>query len=139
MVSVVEIKKTTVAMQLEMCCIKNRQWIRLRTASYLIVNLFNIYNQGVNAAINSASCDLYKHIYRLLDLKQVQLKVRWMPSHLGFKEQDSRPSDIFHFDVLANDQADFHAGKAASKVQISDDVAFKHISSIDLALKFKRD
>ena len=96
-------------------------------------NWFDIYHKGVNAAINSASCDLYKHIYQLIDSKHIQLSVRWMPSHLGHLEQDVRPSDVSHFDVLANDQADFHAGEAASRAQIPKDYGFKHISNIDLA------
>lgn len=101
-------------------------------------HLYNIYNHGVDGAISSANCGLYKHVFQLLDLEQVQLSIRWTASHLGLLENDAMPSDVSHFDVLANYQAYSHAGKAASTAQMLDDIALQHISRIDLALTIQR-
>ena len=64
--------------------------------------------------MNSANCDLYDKIFLNIRVKQIELSVRWMPSHLGKEASSERPPDVSHFDVLANDKADFYAGLAAS-------------------------
>jgi len=102
------------------------------------LNVHNIYNAGARAAVNSANCDLYKEIYSWVSYKQIQLEVRWMPSHLGLGVDDERPSDVTHFDVLANDQADHHARKAADLAQVPDCIATDHIYYIDLITKIQK-
>ena len=102
------------------------------------LNVHDVYNAGAKAAMNSANCDLYKEIFNWISFKQVQLEVRWMPSHLGLGVDDERPSDVTHFDVLANDQADHHAGKAADLAQVPDCIAANHIYYIDLITKIQK-
>ena len=56
-----------------------------------------------------------------------------MPSHLGHHQNDERPSDVSCFDVMANDQADIHAGEVAACHQIPDDIANNIITNIELS------
>ena len=86
----------------------------------------------------SANCDLWKQVFDALEIKQIQLEVRWMPSHLGLGANDSRPDGVSHFDVLANDQADKEAGKAAQKAAIPHGIAKHNIYYVDLAIKIQK-
>ena len=92
-------------------------------------NVHNIYSQGEKAAKNSANCDLHRNILQNVQYKQIQLEDRWMPSHLGHYQHDTRREGLSHFDVLANDQADKYARQAADIAQILDVVANVRISS----------
>ncbi len=101
-------------------------------------NVFSIYNKGKESAKNSANCDLYKEVFDAIRIKQIQLEVRWMPSHEGLEDNAQRPEGVSHFDVLANDQADILAKKAAKRVAIPIGVARNHIYYVELVVKIQK-
>ena len=61
-----------------------------------------------------------------------------MPSHTGKLAESARPADVSHFDVLANDQADHYAGKAAKAHQIDKNVALKYLSNVELVIAIQK-
>ena len=102
------------------------------------LNLYNTYCGGKKAAVNAANCDLFNQIYELIEYKQIQLEVRWMPSHTGKLAQSARPVNVSHFDVLANHQADHYAGAAAKAHQIDKDVAIKYLKNVALMIDIQK-
>lgn len=88
--------------------------------------------------MNSSNCDLFRELFEQIKTKELRLKVRWMPSHLGKGEDDPRPSNVSHFDVMSNDQADEYASKAAEEVQLPKPVAVNHIYYVNLVGKIQR-
>ncbi|MDP6586649.1 MAG: hypothetical protein QF535_18485 [Anaerolineales bacterium] len=94
-------------------------------------NVFKNYNKGPNHAANSADCDLYDKIFKIIELKQIHISVRWIPSHLkdGVKV---RPDDVSDIDIAANDKADELAGEAAARCTIPQSIATNHIYYVHL-------
>jgi len=74
--------------------------------------VFSVYNSGEKSAANSANCNLYFDIFRIVSRKSLKLSVRWMPSHLS--PSDDRPSNVSQLDVHGNSHADELARKAAA-------------------------
>lgn len=79
------------------------------------------FNAGPKAASFSSNCDMFHELFQTVYEKAIRLQVRWMPSHL--KPEDPRPDGVSLRDLKGNDAADHYAGEAASKVQVSLQVA----------------
>ena len=56
-------------------------------------NVFRTFNGGPAAGVNSANCDLYGEIFKLIYDKALDVKLRWIPSHLKEnREGRTRPA-----------------------------------------------
>lgn len=117
-----------------------RQLCRLAQVVFVTdnANVSNIYNKGKTSAMNSANCDLYCELFDLLKTMDIDLQVRWMPSHLGTGKSDPRPDFVSHYDVLANDQADEHAKAAAQTAQLPKPVATNYIYYVSLVVRIQK-
>ena len=101
-------------------------------------NVYKTYSKGPKSAKNSSNCDLYEKVFKMQYDKALEIKVRWMPSHLGLGLNDPRPNNVSHLDVLANDRADHFAGLAAEQVQVSNPISTNHIYYIKLVKIIQR-
>ena len=57
-----------------------------------IKGVYDKYNAGAKVASLSSNCDLYYELFSLLRRKNIQLKVKWMPSHLLEKPEKPKKS-----------------------------------------------
>jgi hypothetical protein len=48
-------------------------------------NVWKTFSGGPRNGANSANCDMYEEVFRLIYDKAIKIKVRWMPSHLREK------------------------------------------------------
>ena len=80
--------------------------------------VYDKYNSGAKVASLSSNCDLYYELFNLLRGKNIQLKVRWMPSHLDEDGTKFWPSNVTKLDVVGNSFADKYAALAAEAVQV---------------------
>jgi hypothetical protein len=85
--------------------------------------VYDKYNSGAKVASLSSNSDLYHELFDLLRKKNVQLKVKWMPSHLDEDGTQIRPSNVTKLDVAGNNFADKYAALAAAAVQVPVQVA----------------
>ena len=72
---------------------------------------YDKYNKGRDFAVLTANGDLFRQIFIAIQLKNIRLTVRWMPSHR--KDSDELPIGVSKRDVVGNNFADVEAGKAA--------------------------
>ena len=76
------------------------------------------YNKGPSFANRSSNDDLFVGIFGFVSSKNLQVDVRWMPSHLGEKLAEDPefklPEGVSQIDVAMNTIADKLAGEAAT-------------------------
>ena len=85
------------------------------------------FNKGPKHCVNCINCDFYKIIFDHIQVKQLSVSVRWMPSHL-VKGVKKRPADVSNEDIVANDKADELAEQAAKLVQLPNGIACNYIN-----------
>ena len=73
---------------------------------------FNKFNSGRDLALLSNNGDMFKLLFEQITLKNLDFKVRWMPSHSERKGIEL-PPDVTPIDVIGNDFADKQADLAA--------------------------
>ena len=95
-----------------------------------------MYNKGKEAALKSTNCDLFREIFRLIEVNFLKIHVRWMPSHL--KDEDERPEGVSLLDVRGNRHADVQAGRAAHDHTVPVNVSSTHIYYYSLTRKIQR-
>ena len=65
------------------------------------------FNKGLEFGAKSINADLFNNIFKCIKDKQIQIKVRWIPSHLAGKiAKDPTsviPEFVSLFDIKAND------------------------------------
>jgi len=64
----------------------------------------------------SASCDLFRDLFKTIRIECLQVSVSWTPSHLT--DEDPLPEGVTRRDLLGNRQADRLAGDAARSVEL---------------------
>jgi len=89
--------------------------------------VFEIFNKGASAAVNSANCELYGDVFSLIRGKNLAVTVRWMPSHLDEDDAPQPPEDVTELDIVGNGQADKLAGKAAELHKLPNSVAVPYM------------
>ena len=94
--------------------------------------------EGEESALKSTNCDLFKEVFQHIHSKQLQVTVRWMPSHLNEREEQRFPLGITRTDILANALADREAGEAARSHEISQNIAASFIYYYGLTRKIQR-
>ena len=76
--------------------------------------LYKLFLAGKVAARKCANHDLMIPILQMVSVKDIDLTVRWMPSHLS--ESDPLPTDVSIIDVRANNWADIQAKIGAQRI-----------------------
>ena len=94
--------------------------------------VYDKFQSGRAAAILSNNGDFSKQIFEEISVKDIDLKVRWMPSHL---EEDDDEVAIFGLsvaDIRGNNHADKMAGEAAInfKVDLNASAAVLHNAAL---------
>ena len=85
--------------------------------------------KGLKAASLTNNKDLYGEICLLIHDKQIQLSVRWMPSHLKDGKK-VRPPGTSDMDIEANDKADELAGLSSAKYELPKAIATVYINAL---------
>ncbi len=86
--------------------------------------------------MHSINADLYKILFKTAIDKAIQVRVRWMPSHLACA--DSRPSDVSELDILGNSAADQEAGLMAKYVTVPLNVSAPILYYYNLVKRIQR-
>ena len=94
------------------------------------------YQKGKEAALKSTNCDLFREIFRLIEINFLKVHVRWMPSHL--KDEDEHPEGVSLLDVKGNRLADVQAGKAAHDHAVPVNISSTHIYYFSLTRKIQK-
>ena len=63
--------------------------------------------------LKSANADLFDDLFSSIELNQLTVTVRWLPSHLKEDPQKERPDWVEDWHIEGNRQADHFAGLAA--------------------------
>jgi hypothetical protein len=99
-------------------------------------NVWRTFNGGPRSGANSANCDFYEEIFKVIHEKTLKNTVRWMPSHprekLDKGEITTLPDGVTQLDITANDHADDLAGKAAEACRISDIITAPYIRDVQM-------
>jgi len=91
------------------------------------LGVFNAYYKGRAQCHTCINQDLLRKIYIHVDIKNITLTVKWMPSHLDTDPSKNRPAFVTTFHVEGNALADKLAAEAASSNQVDKTIADKHI------------
>ena len=74
--------------------------------------------------MSCSNCELYYELFQLILSKNLNLTVRWMPSHLKDKDcKKTRPDTVSDLDICGNDYADKYAEQCAADAQVPSQVA----------------
>jgi len=97
-------------------------------------NVLRTFNGGPAAGVNSANCDLYGEVFQIIYDKAIKINVRWIPSHIKEKldsgELQALPEGVSMRDVLANDNADQLAAKAAEEFKLPINITTPYIFQV---------
>ena len=107
--------------------------------------VYNIYNKGVAFALASANKDLWEQIFQNVECKELDLSVKWLPSHLKdgqkkLKKPKSLPTPewVTDWHIRGNSLADGLASEAAQMCQLEGEIARPVLWNIDLASKIQK-
>ena len=90
----------------------------------------DLFNKGFDRATTSSNCDLFKFIFQDIQFKNLQVEVRWMPSHMQEDYLDKGlpiPGNYTLEDIKANDHADALAQEAAKRQQVMLQIASDYL------------
>ena len=103
--------------------------------------VYNIYSKGKAFALASANRDLWEQIFQNVEIKNLDLKVKWFPSHLDDDtklRKTSPPEWVTKWHIRGNCLADGLAEEAAQLYQLSSDVVSPILENIELVQRIQR-
>ncbi len=82
--------------------------------------LFDMYNKGEIICTSSTNHDLYILLFKYIKTRQLNLEVKWMPSHIRTdpKKAKIRPAWVEDHNIDGNDDADKLADKAELRCRV---------------------
>ena len=110
---------------------------------FITDNLQNckLFNKGKDACLHVANNDLFKSIFHNIQTKNIDINVRWMPSHLSNKVEDPLfvlPDNVTFCDIKGNQWADDLCGKASKNAKVPMHISTPIIYYKNLILRIQR-
>ncbi len=93
------------------------------------------FNKGPEHAKDSINADQFSSIFRQIADKNLQVRVRWMPSHLDTDDTKVRPQWVRDSDIVGNSKADKLADISA-KSPLDVNVVNRYFRAVKQVLRY---
>ena len=119
--------------------LEHSQWDTQITFITDHINSRNNVNRGEAYCTNSINADLYHEIFNILEVKDIELKVIWIPSHTDDpKSTRELPPGLTQVDVLGNKKADELARQAANDFELPQHITANITHYSNLVIQIQR-